>query len=42
MATMMREVAEDVTELRVPNAAHWIAEENPQALTDGLIGFLGQ
>ncbi|MGJ4946087.1 alpha/beta fold hydrolase [Bradyrhizobium sp. HKCCYLS1011] len=40
MAEMMREVAEDVTELRVPNAAHWIAEENPQALVNGLIGFL--
>jgi pimeloyl-ACP methyl ester carboxylesterase len=40
MAEMMREVAEDVTELRVTRAAHWIAEENPEALGDGLIGFL--
>jgi pimeloyl-ACP methyl ester carboxylesterase len=40
MAEMMRQVAEDVTELRVPEAAHWIAEENPQALVDGLLGFL--
>jgi len=42
MAEMMREVADDVTELRVPNAAHWIAEENPQALVDGLVGFLAE
>jgi pimeloyl-ACP methyl ester carboxylesterase len=41
MGEMMREVAEDVSELRVPGAAHWIAEENPQALGDGLISFLG-
>jgi pimeloyl-ACP methyl ester carboxylesterase len=40
MAEMMREVADDVTELRVPNAAHWIAEENPTALAEGLIAFL--
>jgi pimeloyl-ACP methyl ester carboxylesterase len=40
MAEMMREVAENVTELRVPKAAHWIAEENPTALAAGLIGFL--
>ena len=37
---MMREVADDVTGLRIPRTAHWIAEENPQALADGLIGFL--
>ncbi len=40
MAEMMRKVAEDVTELRVPRAAHWIAEENPEALVDGLLPFL--
>jgi pimeloyl-ACP methyl ester carboxylesterase len=40
MADMMREVADDVTELRVPRSAHWIAEENPRALADGLVGFL--
>jgi pimeloyl-ACP methyl ester carboxylesterase len=39
MAEMMREVAGNVAELRVPKAAHWIAEENPRALADGLIGF---
>jgi pimeloyl-ACP methyl ester carboxylesterase len=42
MAEMMREVADDVTELRVPNAAHWIAEENPRALVDGLVAFLAE
>jgi pimeloyl-ACP methyl ester carboxylesterase len=42
MAEMMREVAENVTELRVPNTAHWIAEENPHAFFDGLKGFLNR
>jgi pimeloyl-ACP methyl ester carboxylesterase len=41
MEDMMREVATDVTYLRVPGAAHWIAEENPSALVTGLLGFLG-
>jgi len=40
MADMMREVAINVSELRVPNAAHWIAEENPDALASGLLAFL--
>jgi pimeloyl-ACP methyl ester carboxylesterase len=40
MAEMMREVADNVTEMRVPRAAHWIAEENPDALFDGLLAFL--
>ena len=42
MAEMMREVADDVTELRVPYAAHWIAEENPRALAEGLVAFLAE
>lgn len=37
---MMREVAENVIGLRVPATAHWIPEENPKALTDGLLKFL--
>ena len=37
---MMREVAEDVTGVRVPRAAHWIAEENPQVLVAALVNFL--
>lgn len=41
VADMMREVATDVTELRVPGTGHWIAEENPAALLDGLCAFLG-
>jgi pimeloyl-ACP methyl ester carboxylesterase len=40
MAEMMREVADNVSELRVPKAAHWIAEENPTALVAGLLAFL--
>jgi len=40
MGEMMREVSETVSELRVPRAAHWIAEENPDALAEGLLAFL--
>jgi pimeloyl-ACP methyl ester carboxylesterase len=37
---MMREVAENVSSLRVPRSAHWIPEENPSALIEGLLNFL--
>jgi pimeloyl-ACP methyl ester carboxylesterase len=37
---MMREVAEDVTGVRVPDTAHWIAEENPDAFVAALLDFL--
>lgn len=37
---MMREVAESVTGLRVPRSAHWVAEENPAAVTAALLEFL--
>jgi pimeloyl-ACP methyl ester carboxylesterase len=37
---MMHEVAETVTGLRVPRSAHWIAEENPLAFTEGVLKFL--
>jgi pimeloyl-ACP methyl ester carboxylesterase len=37
---MMKEVATTVTGLRVPRCAHWIAEENPSAFTEGLLKFL--
>lgn len=37
---MMREVADDVTGLRVPETAHWIPEERPQAVVDALLRFL--
>lgn len=37
---MMREVAQDVTGIRVPDTAHWIAEENPRAFTIALLTFL--
>jgi pimeloyl-ACP methyl ester carboxylesterase len=40
MAEMMREVAEDVTELRISETAHWIAEENPTEFLEGLQKFL--
>jgi pimeloyl-ACP methyl ester carboxylesterase len=37
---MMREVAIDVTGVRITRAAHWIAEENPAAFTSALLDFL--
>jgi pimeloyl-ACP methyl ester carboxylesterase len=37
---MMREVADNVTALRVPPTAHWIAEENPRPLTSALLEFV--
>jgi pimeloyl-ACP methyl ester carboxylesterase len=37
---MMQEVAKNVTGLRIPRCAHWIAEENPSAFLDGLLRFL--
>jgi len=37
---MMHEVADDVAGLRIPEAVHWIPEENPAALTEGLLAFL--
>ena len=36
---MMREVAEDVTGVRVPGTGHWIPEENPGAFTRALLEF---
>jgi pimeloyl-ACP methyl ester carboxylesterase len=40
MEVMMREVADNVTGLRVPRTAHWIAEENPEAFVEALRSFL--
>ena len=37
---MMREVAGDVTGVRIPRTAHWVAEENPADLVRALIDFL--
>jgi hypothetical protein len=31
-----------VAEFLVPNAAHWIAEENPASLAEVLLKFLGE
>jgi pimeloyl-ACP methyl ester carboxylesterase len=38
---MMQEVAERVTGVEIARSGHWIPEENPTALTDALIAFLG-
>ena len=37
---MMREVADDVTGVVIPESAHWIPEENPDALLESLATFL--
>jgi pimeloyl-ACP methyl ester carboxylesterase len=39
---MMHEVANDVTGARVPDTAHWIAEENPVFFAAVLVEFLGK
>ncbi len=39
---MMREVADEVVGLRVSGSAHWVAEENPAAVTAGLLALLGR
>jgi len=41
MATVMRFAASDVQEAIVPDAGHWIMEENPQATIQIVRGFLG-
>jgi len=40
METMMREVAHKVTGVLMPDAAHWIAEENPERLMVEIRNFL--
>ena len=40
MGEMMREVADNVRDVRVPGTAHFIAEENPVAMTEALLSFL--
>jgi pimeloyl-ACP methyl ester carboxylesterase len=37
---MMREVADDVTGVRVPRTGHWVPEEDPDALVRELLEFL--
>ena len=37
---MMREVADDVTGVRMPGTAHWVPEENPDAFVRALLDFL--
>lgn len=41
MATVMSFAASDVQEAIIPDAGHWIMEENPQATTQIVRGFLG-
>ena len=37
---MMREVAGDVTGVRIPRTSHWVAEENPAGFVRALLDFL--
>ena len=37
---MMKDLADNVIGLRIPDSAHWIPEENPQAFTHQLLRFL--
>ena len=37
---MMREVADDVTGVRIPGSGHWVPEENPTAVSTALLEFL--
>jgi pimeloyl-ACP methyl ester carboxylesterase len=40
MAVIMRSAADNVTELIVPNAGHWLMEEQPQATVEAISSFL--
>lgn len=40
MGEMMREVADNLSVVRVPGTAHFIAEENPVAVAEALLSFL--
>ncbi len=40
MATVMRFAASDVTEATIPDAGHWLMEEQPQATIAAVRGFL--
>ena len=37
---MINEVAKHATVRTIPKAGHWIAEENPGAVVEALVGFL--
>ena len=39
-AAAMRAVAQDVTEAIIPNAGHWLMEENPGAVVELVCGFV--
>jgi hypothetical protein len=39
---MMREVSVDVSAIRIPRTAHWIAEEAPEDLSEAILGFLSR
>lgn len=38
----VRAVASDVSSVGVPDAGHWLAEENPEFVSDRILGFLGE
>ena len=36
---MLKEVAKDVTVKAIPRCGHWIAEEQPAAFVEAVLGF---
>jgi len=40
MAAVMRFAASDVHEAVIPNAGHWLMEEQPEATTTAVVKFL--
>ncbi len=38
----MRNAATNVQELVIPNAGHWLMEEQPKATVSAIVTFLGQ
>ncbi|QNR85944.1 alpha/beta hydrolase [Pedobacter riviphilus] len=40
MEEMMKEVATNVTAVRIPNTAHWVVEENPEIFLSEFLEFL--
>ena len=40
LGDMMREMADNVKAIRIPNTAHWVPEEQPDALSRALLDFL--
>jgi len=42
LGEMMSDLAQNVSAITVPESGHWVAEENPEALSTALIDFVSQ